>query len=132
MKDITPKSIPATSTFVTGDVLAVLKKLSKKDSKYDLIVTSPPYNIRKIYERSAKLSFEQYLSWLDDVIGALINVLPDHGSICWQVGTFIKNGEVFPLDIHTYDSFKAPLAASSSDTSLKREKSKRPQSSATG
>ncbi len=75
-------------------------------AKYDLIVTSPPYNIGKIYERSAKLTFEQYIGWLDEVIGALVKALHEHGSICWQVGTFIKNGEIFPIDIHTYESFK--------------------------
>jgi hypothetical protein len=63
------KNVNPTATFFKGDVLAVLEKLSK--AKYDLIVTSPPYNIRKIYERSAKLTFEQYIEWLDSVIGAL-------------------------------------------------------------
>jgi hypothetical protein len=87
------KIVNPTATFFKGDVLAVLGKLPK--AKYDLIVTSPPYNIRKIYERSAKLTFEQYIEWLDSVIGALIDTLPKHGSICWQVGTFVKDGEVF-------------------------------------
>jgi adenine-specific DNA-methyltransferase len=98
------KNVNPSATFFKGDVLAVLGKLSK--ARYDLIVTSPPYNIRKIYERSAKLTFDQYIEWLDSVIGALIDTLPKHGSICWQVGTFVKDGEAFPLDIHTYDSFK--------------------------
>jgi len=39
------KPIVATATFLKGDVLAVLGKLPK--AKYDLIVTSPPYNIGK-------------------------------------------------------------------------------------
>lgn len=64
-----PKIIP-TATFLKGDVLAVLAK-QQPMPKYDLIVTSPPYNIGKIYERSAKLTFEQYVEWLDQVIGAL-------------------------------------------------------------
>ncbi len=36
----------STATFLKGDVLTVLKKLT--DRKCDLIVTSPPYNIGKI------------------------------------------------------------------------------------
>ncbi|MGY2905246.1 adenine-specific DNA-methyltransferase [Bradyrhizobium sp. URHC0002] len=84
--------------------MAVLAKLPK--AKYDLIVTSPPYNIGKIYERSTKLTFEQYVEWLDKVIGKLVDAVQERGSICWQVGSFIKNGEIFPIDIHTYDSFK--------------------------
>ncbi|MGJ4910402.1 DNA-methyltransferase [Bradyrhizobium sp. HKCCYLS2033] len=93
-----------TATFLKGDVLSVLSTLPK--ANYDLIVTSPPYNIGKVYERSEKLTFEEYVEWLDKVIEALIHVVKDHGSICWQVGSFIKNGEIFPIDIHTYGSFK--------------------------
>jgi adenine-specific DNA-methyltransferase len=95
---------PATATFLNGDVLAVLKKLPSK--KCDLIVTSPPYNIGKVYERAESLTFEEYVKWLDDVIQVLVDSLAEHGSICWQVGSFVRDGEVFPLDIHTYNSFK--------------------------
>jgi adenine-specific DNA-methyltransferase len=95
----------STATFLKGDVLTVLKKL--QDTKCNLIVTSPPYNIGKIYERSESLTFEKYIEWLDTVINALVDSLATHGSICWQVGSFIKDGEVFPLDIHTYNSFKS-------------------------
>jgi len=28
------------------------------------------------------------------------------GSICWEVGNYVQNGEVFPLDIFYYDIFK--------------------------
>jgi adenine-specific DNA-methyltransferase len=95
----------STATFLKGDVLAALKKLPA--NKCDLIVTSPPYNIGKIYERSESLTFEKYIKWLDSVIHSLVDSLAEHGSICWQVGSFIENGEVFPLDIHTYNSFKS-------------------------
>src|ERR1700722_9251205 len=98
------RSTLSTATFLKGDVLTALKKLSA--TKCDLIVTSPPYNIGKIYERSEGLTFEKYIDWLDTVIDALVDTLAEHGSICWQVGSFVKDGEVFPLDIHTYDSFK--------------------------
>jgi len=101
-----PKQVALSSaTFLKGDVLTALKKLPVK--KCDLIVTSPPYNIGKIYERSESLTFEKYIEWLDGVIHALVSSLAEHGSICWQVGSFIKDGEVFPLDIHTYNSFKS-------------------------
>ena len=100
----TERTSKAIATFHKGDVLTVLKKLSKK--KFDLIVTSPPYNIGKVYERSNHLTFEQYVEWLDKVIEALVASLAESGSICWQVGSFVKNGEIFPLDIYTYESFK--------------------------
>ncbi|MGL3106734.1 DNA methyltransferase [Bradyrhizobium sp. BR 1432] len=93
-----PKIIP-TATFHKGNVLRVLAKLPR--ASFDLIVTSPPYNIGKIYERSEKLTFEEYVEWLDKVIEVLVDAVTEHGSICWQVGSYIKNGELFPLDIHT-------------------------------
>jgi DNA modification methylase len=94
----------SSGTFLKGDALKIVGTLPQK--RYDLIVTSPPYNIGKSYERSTGLTFEQYIEWLDNVIEALIPLLSDRGSICWQVGSSIKNGELFPLDIHTYNSFK--------------------------
>jgi adenine-specific DNA-methyltransferase len=84
----------STATFLKGDVLAALKKLPAK--KCDLIVTSPPYNIGKIYERSDSMTFEKYIEWLDSVIHGLVDSLAEHGSICWQVGSFIKERRSFP------------------------------------
>jgi adenine-specific DNA-methyltransferase len=69
-----------------------------------LIVTSPPYNIGKVYETKQKI--EQYLAGQEQVISELVRVLSDNGSICWQVGNYIDDGEVFPLDIFYYDIFK--------------------------
>ena len=34
-------------------------------------------------------------------------IISDDGSICWQVGNFVENGEVFPLDIFYYQIFKS-------------------------
>ena len=62
----------STATFLKGDVLTALKKLPAKTC--DLIVTSPPYNIGKIYERSESLTFEKYIEWLDSVVHALGSV----------------------------------------------------------
>ena len=89
---------------IHGDALDRLNKLPHET--YDLIISSPPYNIGKIYERGSKLSFEDYVKWQDKVIEALVERLPDTGSICWQVGSYVKNGEAFPLDLYFYDSFK--------------------------
>lgn len=73
-------------------------------SKYDLIITSPPYNIGKSYE--IKTSIESYLETQETVISELVRVLSDSGSICWQVGNFVDKGEIFPLDIFYYSIFK--------------------------
>lgn len=69
-----------------------------------LVITSPPYNIGKIYERTTGL--ETYLETLKPVIQELVRVLCPKGSLCWQVGNYVKNGEVFPLDIFYYSILK--------------------------
>ncbi|MEW6566622.1 MAG: site-specific DNA-methyltransferase [Chloroflexota bacterium] len=69
-----------------------------------LIVTSPPYNVGKEYE--TRVSLKSYLETQREVIGELCRVLADDGSICWQVGNYVEDGEVFPLDIYYYDLFK--------------------------
>ncbi|BAZ38700.1 putative adenine-specific DNA-methyltransferase [Calothrix sp. NIES-4101] len=69
-----------------------------------LIVTSPPYNIGKEYE--TRRSIELYLAEQDSIIDELVRVLNTQGSLCWQVGNYVQNGEVFPLDIYYYHLFK--------------------------
>ncbi|MFT4276360.1 MAG: site-specific DNA-methyltransferase [Rhodopseudomonas sp.] len=91
---------------IEGDVLDVLSGLPRS-SKYNLILSSPPYNIGKDYERDTRRSLDQYVEWLDQVISALVSRLSPNGSICWQVGNYVKDGESFPLDIYLYDSFKS-------------------------
>jgi adenine-specific DNA-methyltransferase len=69
-----------------------------------LIVTSPPYNIGKSYER--RTSLDIYVETQRTVIAAAVRVLADGGSICWQVGNHVDRGEVFPLDAILYPIFK--------------------------
>jgi adenine-specific DNA-methyltransferase len=47
------------SALLEGDVLKVLNDLPKSQ-KYSLIISSPPYNIGKDYEKESKLSLEEY------------------------------------------------------------------------
>jgi len=87
---------------VNGDSLQVLKKLN--DKQFDLIITSPPYNVGKEYE--TKKSIEEYLKTQESIIELLIKKLSNRGSVCWQVGNYVNKGEVFPLDIYYYQIFK--------------------------
>lgn len=75
----------------------------KKESM-NLIVTSPPYNIGKEYER--KTSIEAYIEQQATTISEAVRLLHPNGSICWQVGNHVDNGEIFPLDIVLYNLFK--------------------------
>ena len=85
-----------------GDCLNVLKEI--EDSKFDLILTSPPYNVGKSYE--TKTSIEKYLETQEEIIAELVRTLSDKGNLCWQVGNYVDKGEVFPLDIFYYQIFK--------------------------
>jgi len=87
---------------INGDSLNVLKKI--EDGKFDLIITSPPYNVGKSYE--TKTSIEKYLTTQEDIINELVRTLSSQGNLCWQVGNYVDKGEIFPLDIFYYQIFK--------------------------
>jgi len=85
-----------------GESLEFLKSLP--NNTVSLIVTSPPYNLGKIYEEKATL--DSYLKTQEIVIKELHRILKNEGSICWEVGNYVNNGEVYPLDIYFYNIFK--------------------------
>lgn len=93
----------ADAVIVPGDCLKTLRTLPDTFTK--LIITSPPYNIGKEYEKTTALN--QYLDALSPAIEQLIRILSPDGSLCWQVGNYVEDGEVFPLDIYFYQLFKA-------------------------
>lgn len=74
------------------------------DNYFKLIITSPPYNIGKSYEK--KVSLSDYLKWQEEILEKLVRTLCADGSIVWQVGNYIDKGEVFPLDMYFYPIFK--------------------------
>jgi len=86
-----------------SDTLTALKKLP--DLKFKLAVSSPPYNIGKDYEKQIKL--QCYIELQAEIIKELVRIVSKDGSIVWQVGNFIDEGEVFPLDIYFYPIFKS-------------------------
>jgi len=86
-----------------NDVLNFLEEMPRNFAT--LIVTSPPYNIGKPYEKRVK--FDEYLDWQREVIKKCVDILKPNGSICWEVGNYVEEGEVFPLDIFFYDIFKS-------------------------
>lgn len=116
------KKTDAPQTFVTGspadlgaflgrgyaiwqaDVESLLSALPLRPL-FDLVVTSPPYNIGKSYEKKATLG--DYLAWQARIIAQIIPRLAPTGSICWQVGNFVDNGQILPLDIEFAPIFKS-------------------------
>ncbi len=87
-----------------GDCLKLLKSIP--DESIQLVVTSPPYNIGKEYEK--KLTLESYFEQQKKVIEECVRVLLPGGSICWQVGNFVDNGAIIPLDYILYPIFSKP------------------------
>ena len=75
------------------------------DGSMSLIVTSPPYNIGKAYEK--RISEEQYIKSQAACIAEATRLLAPKGSICWQVGNYVQNSEVVPLDVVLYPIFKS-------------------------
>lgn len=92
----------AEAVILAGDSAEILKTLP--DGAAKLVVTSPPYNIGKAYERATHL--DEYLENLTPVVNQLVRVLAEDGSLCWQVGNYVEKGEIFPLDIFYYPFFK--------------------------
>jgi adenine-specific DNA-methyltransferase len=76
-----------------------------EDRTVQLVLTSPPYNIGKIYERDRARTLEEYLRWITPLAEKLCSKITDSGSICWQVGNFVRDGQVFPLDFYFYNIF---------------------------
>ena len=91
------------SVMVCQDNLEFMKTLESESMK--LIVTSPPYNLGKSYERRSPL--DDYLESQARVISECVRLLHPKGSICWQVGNYVSDGEVVPLDTVLYPMFKA-------------------------
>lgn len=85
-----------------GDCLSLMK--SMPGESVQLIVTSPPYNIGKPYEK--KLSLKDYVAQQSMVIKECVRLLAPSGSICWQVGNFVDKGQIIPLDIILYPTFE--------------------------
>lgn len=89
-------------TLHRGNSLAFLRTIP--DESIALVVTSPPYNIGKVYEQ--KQDITAYLAEQEMVIHELKRILTRSGSICWQTGNYVDDGEVFPLDVYYYHMFK--------------------------
>ncbi|MGV8084316.1 MAG: DNA-methyltransferase [Coriobacteriia bacterium] len=85
-----------------GDNIEFLQTLPARS--VDLIVTSPPYNLGKVYETKADL--DTYLEVQRRIIAEAERVLGERGSLCWQVGNYVENGHIVPLDILLYDLFR--------------------------
>jgi adenine-specific DNA-methyltransferase len=86
-----------------GDCLELLQSIP--NASVSLVVTSPPYNIGKEYEKQQ--ATQAYVDWQSSVIKECYRILTDDGSICWQVGNYVENGAILPIDILLHPVFGA-------------------------
>ncbi len=93
----------ADAVLFPGDCLRLLEQIP--DRSIQLVVTSPPYNIGKEYEKKRQL--QDYLQLQELVIRECVRVLADSGSLCWEVGNYVDNGSIIPLDIALYPIFNS-------------------------
>ncbi len=84
-----------------GDCLDLLATIPSESIQ--LVVTSPPYNLGKEYEKRSTLP--QYVAWQSQIITECFRVVKPTGSICWQVGNYVDKGRIVPLDIALYSTF---------------------------
>jgi adenine-specific DNA-methyltransferase len=86
-----------------GDCLHLLPSIP--NSFFKLIVTSPPYNLGKVYEN--RINMGEYIAQQQLVIQECVRTLDEKGSICWQVGNYVDNREIIPLDIVLFPIFQS-------------------------
>ncbi|GAP19900.1 DNA-methyltransferase [Leptolinea tardivitalis] len=84
-----------------GNCLDLLTQIP--DDTFQLVVTSPPYNLGKEYE--TKLHIDDYLHQQAEVIKECVRCLSPFGSIAWQVGNYVDKGAIIPLDSILYPIF---------------------------
>ena len=103
MSEIARNLFPIPFILTCQDNLLFMQDIPSESIK--LVVTSPPYNLGKEYE--SRRSIENYLETQEEVIRECVRVLHPQGSICWQVGNYVENGEILPLDTILYPVFQS-------------------------
>lgn len=86
-----------------GETLELLRAMP--DECAQLVVTSPPYNVGKAYERS-RLPLAEYVERQGAVIAESVRVLRPGGSLCWEVGNHVTGEEIVPLDLVLFPVFR--------------------------
>ncbi len=72
--------MPTEHKLICGDCVKELKKIP--DESIELIVTDPPFNIKKNYGKyKDNLSFNEYIKWCKEWLGECARVLKDGGAL---------------------------------------------------
>lgn len=98
MDALNTPALPSSPVLYHGDCRDLLRRTP--DESVDLTITSPPYCMGKEYDTSRDLSDFQALQ--ERVLPEIARVTRPGGSICWQVGYYVRRTCVFPLDYIVY------------------------------
>jgi adenine-specific DNA-methyltransferase len=100
-----PAHLPANIHYLLwqGDTERLIDRALAENMKFNLIITSPPYNLGKEYE--VRTQIDEYLAWQSRIIQKTIGLMAPSGSICWQVGNYVENGSIEPLDLLLHHYF---------------------------
>jgi adenine-specific DNA-methyltransferase len=85
-----------------GDCLQFLEAIP--DETFQLVVTSPPYNLGKEYEK--RIQIDEYVEQQRRVIRECVRALKRTGSICWEVGNYVDQGTIIALDAILFPVFR--------------------------
>ena len=81
---------------ICGDWLKVCKLFKK--NVFDLVISSPPYNLGKEYEIENDFDFTDYLEWHSLLLQGCMRVLKNGGRLAWQTGATRDGNNYFPLN----------------------------------
>ena len=85
-----------------GDCLDLFREIP--NNSVSLIVTSPPYCMKKAYEDPTD-DINTFIDIHTRIISEIYRVLKPGGSVCWQVGYHVADSEIVPLDYIIYNVF---------------------------
>lgn len=89
-------------TLYNGDCQKLLKEIPNET--VDLIITSPPYCMKKAYE-DPKADTETFKELHTSILDDIYRILKPGGSICWQIGYHVSDSSIIPLDYLVYEIF---------------------------
>ena len=89
-------------TLFCGDCINLLKEIPS--NSIDLVVTSPPYCMKKAYENPQD-DMQTFQDQHRKMFDQLYRIVKSGGSICWQIGYHVSKGSVVPLDYLIYEIF---------------------------